>query len=77
MTIDEIYNSKKAMLTIADICGTDSVIPCLPRTLRAQYRQDPAQFGFPILKIGNRLYVPRLALIRYLEGDMSNPQQRP
>ena len=65
MTIDEIRNSDKAMLTpadVAEVLGTD------PQGIRMWARQTPEKLGFPVSVIGTRVRIPRIAFLKFMEG---------
>ena len=66
MTLDEIKRSDKAVLTpgdIAEVLGSDQ------QTIRVQARTAPEKLGFNVVVVGSRTKVPRLAFIRWMEGD--------
>lgn len=66
------------MLTLNDIREMDQetitpavaaqVIGCDPNYIRVAARQAPHLLGFPIIRIGSRTKIPRMAFIRYMEG---------
>lgn len=66
------------MLTLNDIRKMDQetitpavaaqVIGCDPNYIRVAARQAPHLLGFPIIRIGSRTKIPRMAFIRYMEG---------
>ena len=66
------------MLTLNDIRAMDQetitpavaaqVIGCDPNYIRVAARQAPHLLGFPIIRIGSRTKIPRMAFIRYMEG---------
>lgn len=43
---------------------------CDPQLIRVQARQDPDALGFPVTRIGSRVKIPRVAFIRFLEGEL-------
>ena len=66
MTLDEIKASDKLMLTPADIApilGADA------QDIRLTARLHPERLGFNVAVIGTRVKVPRLAFIRWMEGE--------
>lgn len=65
MTIQEIKESAKDMLTCADVAG---VLQCNAYTLHMQAQQRPEMLGFPVICMGNRVKIPRLPFIRFIEG---------
>lgn len=65
MTLDEIRNSTKEVLTPADIAD---VLNADPQAIRVCARQRPQELGFHVSVIGIRVKIPRLAFIRWMEG---------
>ena len=65
MTLDEIRNSTKEVLTPADIAD---VLNCDAQDIRVQARQQPERLGFNVAVIGTRVKVPRRAFLNWLEG---------
>ena len=65
MTLDEIRNSTKEVLTPADIAD---VLNADPQDVRVAARQRPDLLGFNVAVIGTRVKIPRLAFIRWVEG---------
>lgn len=66
MTLDEIRNSTKDVLTPADIAD---VLNADPQDVRVAARQRPDLLGFNVAVIGTRVKVPRLAFIKWMEGQ--------
>lgn len=65
MTMNEIRETDKAMLTpadIADVLGSD------PQTIRLMARQRPELVKFPYTFIGTRMKIPTAGFIRWYEG---------
>lgn len=59
MTLDEIRNSTKEVLTpaeVAEVLGCDP-----PQDVRVQAKRNPERLGFNVAVIGSRVKVPRLA----------------
>ena len=65
MTLDEARASSAVMLTPAQAA---SLLGCDPQGLRMTAREDPVSLGFPVVVIRSRVKIPRLPLIRFLEG---------
>lgn len=65
MTLDEIRNSTKEVLTPADIAD---VLNADPQNIRIQARMAPERLGFPVCVIGTRTKIPKRAFIAYMEG---------
>ena len=66
MTLDEIRNSTKEVLTPADIAG---VLNADPQDIRVQARTAPEKLGFPVIIIKSRTKIPRLPFLRYMSGQ--------
>ena len=66
MTIQDIKNMNKEILTPADIAP---VLHCDPNVIRFQANKDIKQLGFPCSKIGSRIKIPRKAFIAWFEGE--------
>ena len=69
MTIEELKNSDKEILTPGDIAP---ILGCDANTIRHQARKDIKQLGFPASKLGARIKIPRQAFIDWYEGRNSN-----
>ena len=65
MTIEEIKRSEKAFLIPSDIAP---VIHSDPQTIRVTARQRPELLGFPFTFTGNRMKIPRIPFLRFVEG---------
>ena len=66
MTLDEIKTSEKTMLTPADVA---EVLQTDPQDIRIAAKVHPERLGFNVAVIGTRVKVPRLAFIRWMEGE--------
>lgn len=66
MTLDEIRNSTKEVLTPADIAD---VLNADPQDIRVQARTAPEKLGFPVIIIKSRTKIPRLPFLRFLGAD--------
>lgn len=64
-TLQEIENSDKEMLSLADIAP---VIGCDAHSIRLQARENAKALGFPVILIGTRTYVPRDGFINFCRG---------
>ena len=67
MTLDEIRNSDKTMLTPADIA---EVLQADPQDIRLSARQCPESLGFPVCVIKSRTKVPRIPFLRFMGVDV-------
>lgn len=65
MTFDEILECKKDCLTPADVAP---VIGCDPYTINICARDCPERLGFPIIMLGKRVKIPRLAFVAFMTG---------
>ena len=65
MTLDEIRNSTKEVLTPGDIA---EVLGCDPQDIRVAAKQAPERLGFNVAVIGTRVRIPRKAFIYWMEG---------
>lgn len=63
MTLDEIRNSTKDVLTPADIAD---VLNADPQDIRIQARTAPERLGFPVIIIKSRTKIPRVPFLRYM-----------
>lgn len=68
MTLDEIRESGKTMLTPADVAP---VLGCNPYAINVAAKQEPGRLGFSVCVIGNRVKIPRLSFLRWAgyEGE--------
>ena len=64
MKLQDIIAMDKDFLTPAEVAG---VLSCTPQLIRSQAAKDPASLGFHFCKIGNRLKIPRLAFIDWMQ----------
>ena len=62
MTLDEIRNSTKDVLTPADIAP---VLGVDPQSIR---KADIVDLGFPVCRIGTRTLIPRKPFLTFMEG---------
>ena len=65
MTLDEIRNSTKEVLTPADIAP---VLGADAQGIRLTARLHPERLGFNVSVIGTRTKIPRLGFLNWLEG---------
>ena len=63
MTLDEIRNSTKEVLTPAEVAP---VLGCDPQDIRVQARTAPERLGFPVIIIKSRTKIPRVPFLRYM-----------
>ena len=65
MTLDEIKSSSKEVLTCKDVAD---VLACNPATLHMQAVEQPWRLGFPVIVMGSRVKIPRIAFINFMNG---------
>ena len=63
MTLDEIRASDKTVLTPKEVAP---VLGVNPQSIRVA---DPCDLGFPVIKVGSRTLIPRLAFLAVMEGS--------
>lgn len=69
MTLPEIMESSKAVLTAEDIAP---VLGASAQHIRLCAKQCPEQLGFPVTVLGSRVKIPRKPFLEYLgENDVS------
>ena len=66
MTIQDLKELEKDILTPGDIAP---ILGCDPNVIRYQAEKDIKALGFPATKIGTRVKIPRLAFIKWFEGE--------
>jgi hypothetical protein len=66
VTIDEIRQSDKTMLTPTDIAP---ILGCHPYSLNVAAKADIKALGFPASLIGTRLRIPRVGFLRWFDGQ--------
>ena len=67
MTLDEIRNSTKEVLTPAEVAP---VLGCDPQDIRVAAKQHPERLGFSVIVIGHRTRIPRKPFLNYLMGEV-------
>lgn len=65
MTLDEIKLMADEVITPYVAA---KVLKCNPQWIRVTARKNRKLLGFPIIIVGNRIKIPRLAFIRFMEG---------
>lgn len=69
MTLDEIRNSTKEVLTPGDIA---EVLQADPQDIRLTAKRCPEKLGFSVCVIGTRTKIPRRAFLNWLEGGFNS-----
>ena len=67
LTLADIKKMTKDVITPAEAA---QVVGCDPNWIRLAAREHPEWLGFPVIIIRNRTKIPRVAFIRYMEGDL-------
>jgi len=74
MTLAEIKAMNKDVLLPSEAAGP---LGCDPHYIRVAAKKRPELLGFPVTLIGNRVKIPRLAFIQYMEGTLENEDAPP
>lgn len=72
MTLEQIRQSAKAVLIPTDIAR---VLGCAPQSIRDQARNRPDLLGFPVTVVRRRTYIPRVAFLRYIDGESTSEEE--
>ena len=72
MTLQEIRNLDRDIITPEIAAGALEVSP---QWLRLTAREAPGELGFPVIIAGNRVKIPRLAFIRFMEGNFNSAKR--
>ena len=67
MTLDEIRNSTKEVLTPAEVAEVLRCDP--PQDVRVAAKGKPGLLGFNVTVVGTRVKIPRLAFIAHMTGE--------
>lgn len=62
-TLAELKASEKDFFTPSDIAG---VLKINPYTINIMARDCPEQLGFPVLKIGSRVKIPKIPFLKVM-----------
>lgn len=62
-TLEMIAASDLAVLTPAQVAD---VLGCDPHWIRVASRDNPALLQFPVLRVGNRVKIPRIPFLRFM-----------
>ena len=68
MTLNDIRGLDKPFLTPKEVAG---VLGSDPQTIRVTARVAPERVGFPFTFTGNRMKIPRIPFLRFMEGRES------
>ena len=64
MTLDQIRESTKETLSVVDVAEAPGANP---QTIRNQAQSDPIKLGFPVICLGARVIIPRMAFLYFFE----------
>lgn len=65
--LNKLKQSTADFLAVAEIAP---LIGAHPQSIRSQAQADKDKLGFPVSVIGNRVRIPRLAFIKWMEGEI-------
>lgn len=68
MTLERLRGLDKPFLTPKEIAG---VLGSDPQTIRVTARTAPERVGFPFTFTGNRMKIPRIPFLNFMEGRES------
>ena len=74
MTLAEIKAMNKDVLLPSEAAGP---LGCNPHYIRVAAKKRPELLGFPVTLVGNRVKIPSLAFIQYMEGTLENEDAPP
>lgn len=66
-TLEEIEAMPKEMLIPSDIAG---YLGCSPYTINVYTKNGNNPFPFPIIRLGNRVRIPKVAFIKAMRGEI-------
>ena len=69
MTLSDIKAMDKDMLTPDEV---GQIVGCSGQVIRVTAKNAPQKLGFPVICVGSRTRIPRIAFIRYCEGGMTD-----
>ena len=67
MTLRDIEQMDSEFLIPEQVAA---VLGCNAYAINVQVRDNPAALGFPTIKLGSRVKIPRLAFIRFMKGEL-------
>lgn len=66
MSIEEMKGLAQDYLTPRDVAGC---LGCTAYAINQQAKGDAGKLGFPVVIIGKRVKIPRIAFIKFMEGE--------
>ena len=67
MTLEDIEKIETEYLIPAQVAA---VLGCDPYAINVQARDNPAALGFPMVKLGSRVKIPKVAFLRFMRGEL-------
>lgn len=64
-TLQEVKDCGKEFLIPSDIAP---LLRCDQYSINLQAQKDPSALGFPVIVMGRKVRIPRLAFVRFMEG---------
>jgi len=64
--LEQLAHIEKEFLTVTEVA---EVLGCDPQTIRVQAHRDRFKLGFPIIILGCRIKIPRVAFIKFCMGE--------
>ena len=69
LTLADIKQMTKDIITPREAA---QVVGCDPQKMRLEAREKPENLGFPVIIVRSRIKIPRMAFIKYMEGDLAH-----
>ena len=66
MTLEDIKQMDRYTITAAVAAP---IIGCDPHYIRLMARLDASKLGFPVIVYANRVKIPRIPFIKFMEGE--------
>ena len=66
MTVEQIEQSPKEMLTCSDVA---EILCAQPYTIHLTAEQRPELLGFPVIIMGRRVKIPRRPFLKFIKGE--------
>jgi hypothetical protein len=67
-----LQDAKEMTTTTINAEAAGAILGASPQAIRIQARTAPEKLGFPVVVIGQRVKIPRLPFIAFVEGGNSN-----
>lgn len=65
MTLNDIRAMDREYLTPAQVAA---VLGCDQQGVRVWAREHPEELGFPVIRVGNRVKIPKEGFLRFMQG---------